>query len=110
MIDVLHNSTDRNNDWPTETLIGALCACSVIFSNIMSSLPTGGEGSSIFHGSDPGATGLLNTNEDFYTWLNQSVLATLYVDAVCGNNICESPEEVPGVGRFGWSLHFPIFF
>ena len=23
-------------------------------------------------------------------------------DAVCGDGVCSSPEETPGVGRFGW--------
>ena len=68
----------------------------------MASLPTRGAGSSIFHGSVPGAIGLLDTNDDFYNWLNSTLLAVLYQDAVCGDGVCQSPEEVPGVGRFGW--------
>ena len=72
----------------------------------MASLPTRGAGSSIFHGSVPGAIGLLDTNEDFCTWLNSTLLAVLYQDAVCGDGTCQSPEEVPGVGRFGWCF-FP---
>jgi hypothetical protein len=68
----------------------------------MADLPTNGAGSSIFHGSVPGTTGMLTRNDEFYTWLRESVLSVLYQDAECGNGICESPEEVPGVGRFGW--------
>ena len=78
------------------------CSFSVIFSGIMASLPTGGAGSSIFHGSTPGTNGLLSSNDDFYNWLGQNVLSVLFQDAECGDGICESPEEVPGVGRFGW--------
>lgn len=81
-----------------------LVLCSVIFSDVMMSLPNNGAGSNLFFGSVPGTTGQLTTNDEFYTWLNQSLLAVLYKDAQCGNGICESPEEVPGVGRFGWYL------
>ncbi len=68
----------------------------------MASLPNNGAGSSLFHGNVPGTTGQLTTSDEFYTWLSQNVIAVLYKDAQCGNRICESPEEVPGVGRFGW--------
>ena len=70
----------------------------------MASLPTNGAGSSIFHGSTPGTNGLLSTNDQFYSWLSQNVMGVLFKDAECGNGICESPEEVPGVGRFGWCV------
>ena len=68
----------------------------------MASLPTNGAGSSFAHGSTPGTNGLISSNDEFYGWLQQSVIGALFKDAQCGNRICESPEEVPGVGRFGW--------
>lgn len=74
---------------------------SVILSNIMGSLPTI-SATSFFNGGGPGSTGQLKTNADFYMWLNESVISLMFKDAICGDGICSSPEEVPGVGRFGW--------
>jgi hypothetical protein len=68
----------------------------------MASLPSNGAGSSFFNGGGPGSVGQLSTNEEFYAWLKSSVIDVLFQDAVCGDGVCDSPEEVPGVGRFGW--------
>lgn len=73
----------------------------------MQSLPVNGAGSSIFHGNTPGTTGILTTQDEFYAWL-EGVLGVLYKDAECGNGVCEAPEEVPGVGRFGWSVRIRV--
>jgi hypothetical protein len=67
----------------------------------MGSLPTL-SATSFFNGGGPGSTGQLTTNDDFYTWLNESIINHMFHDAVCGDGVCSSPEEVPGVGRFGW--------
>ena len=75
---------------------------SVITSAVMGSLPTI-SATSFFNGGGPGSTGQLTTDSDFYTWFNETIIALMYQDAVCGDGVCSSPEEVPGVGRFGWS-------
>ena len=36
----------------------------------------------------------------FYDWLS-GVVANMFPPTVCGNGICEPPEEYPGFGRFG---------
>jgi hypothetical protein len=71
-------------------------------SNIMSSIPTNGAQSSFLNGGGPGSTGILSTSEDFYTWLDRSVLSAVFQDEICGDGVCDSPEEQPGLGRFGW--------
>ncbi len=74
---------------------------SVIMSNLMLSLPLSGSG--LFsNGGGPGSTGLLSSNENFLTWLGESVIPVIFQDAVCGDGKCESPEEEMGYGRFGW--------
>ena len=74
---------------------------SVILSNVMGSLPVT-QATSFFNGGGPGSTGQLTTNDEFYSWLNDTVIRTMFQDAVCGDGVCSSPEEVPAVGRFGW--------
>ncbi len=75
---------------------------SFLYSDIISSLPPNGRGYSFFQGDVPGAPGVLSTNEQFYSWLTDSLIGVIYKDAQCGNGICESPEEVKGVGDYGW--------
>ncbi len=70
-------------------------------SSIMDSLPMHGAGGP-FNGGGPGSTGLLSSNEEFYQWLNESVISALFVDSVCGDGHCDVPDETPAVGRFGW--------
>ena len=67
----------------------------------MGSLPVQG-GASFFNGGGAGSTGRLTTSADFYGWLNGSIINTLFQDAVCGDGVCNTPEEVAAVGRFGW--------
>eukprot|EP00897_Mesotaenium_endlicherianum_P009258 jgi/Mesen1/8360/ME000464S07760 len=38
---------------------------------------------------------------DIYSWLNDTIINTIYVDAVCGDGVCSSVEEYPGFGNFG---------
>ena len=45
-------------------------------------------------------TGTIPTNTMFYDWLG-GVVTDMFPTTVCGNGICESPEEYPGFGRFG---------
>eukprot|EP00282_Hemiselmis_andersenii_P034297 CAMPEP_0169474338 /NCGR_PEP_ID=MMETSP1042-20121227/26204_1 /TAXON_ID=464988 /ORGANISM="Hemiselmis andersenii, Strain CCMP1180" /LENGTH=378 /DNA_ID=CAMNT_0009588363 /DNA_START=27 /DNA_END=1160 /DNA_ORIENTATION=- len=51
--------------------------------------------------ADRGATGVLNDAEEFYEWFGVNVLNRVYVDEVCGDGLCESPNEYTGFGRFG---------
>lgn len=76
--------------------------CSFLYSDMIASLPTNGQGFSVFKGAVPGAPGVLSSNEQFYTWLNDNLIGVIYKDAQCGNGICEFPEEVKGVGEYGW--------
>eukprot|EP00281_Chroomonas_sp_CCMP1168_P032498 CAMPEP_0206243566 /NCGR_PEP_ID=MMETSP0047_2-20121206/17674_1 /ASSEMBLY_ACC=CAM_ASM_000192 /TAXON_ID=195065 /ORGANISM="Chroomonas mesostigmatica_cf, Strain CCMP1168" /LENGTH=1778 /DNA_ID=CAMNT_0053668691 /DNA_START=6 /DNA_END=5343 /DNA_ORIENTATION=+ len=39
-------------------------------------------------------------NDQFYTWL-QAVLTSIFTPTVCGNGVCEYPQEYAGFGRFG---------
>ena len=91
-----------------------LCPClvriqSVIMSNIMGNIPTYGAHSSFLNGGGPGSNGLLSTNDDFYNWIRNSVIAVVFQDATCGDGICSSLEEMPAVGdsagkSFVWRL------
>ena len=74
---------------------------SFLMSNTMDSLPLHGAGGP-FNGGGPGSTGLLSNNDEFYAWLNQSLISTVFIDAVCGDGHCDSPEESAAIGRFGW--------
>ena len=61
-----------------------------------------------FNGGGPGSTGLLSSNDEFFQWLNQSLISKVFVDAVCGDGHCDVPEETPAIGRFGWySIQHP---
>ena len=71
-------------------------------SNIMGTIPINGAHSSFLNGGGPGSNGLLSTNNDLYNWMRNSVLAVVFQDAICGDGICSSPEEMTAVGRFGW--------
>mmetsp|Transcript_53306 Transcript_53306/g.111239 ORF Transcript_53306/g.111239 Transcript_53306/m.111239 type:complete len:338 (-) Transcript_53306:4223-5236(-) len=44
--------------------------------------------------------GNLNADADFYNWLSATVL-DIFKPTVCGNGVCEGPDEYPGFGRFG---------
>ncbi|CAI7891251.1 unnamed protein product [Closterium sp. NIES-53] len=46
-------------------------------------------------------TNTLSGPEDFYTWLNDTILQVVWKDPPCGNGVCERPLEFPAFGRFG---------
>ncbi|CAI7758511.1 unnamed protein product [Closterium sp. NIES-54] len=46
-------------------------------------------------------TNTLSGPEDFYTWLNDTILQVVWKDPPCGNRVCERPLEFPAFGRFG---------
>ncbi|CAI6000572.1 unnamed protein product, partial [Closterium sp. NIES-65] len=45
----------------------------------------------------------MNSPDDFYTWLNDSIIQVVWKDPPCGNGICERPLEFEAFGRFGCS-------
>ncbi len=68
---------------------------------VMTSLPANGAGSWVGNGAIPLASGLL-TVDDIYSWLGDTVLPSLFQDAVCGDGVCDEQQEEKGIGRFGW--------
>ena len=74
---------------------------------MFTSLPTSGQGSSVFNAAVSGATGVLQSNDQFYSWLNGTI-QSIYSDAVCGNGVCDFPEETKGLGRFGWLVRLQL--
>ena len=68
---------------------------------VLSSLPLNGAGTSFLNGGGPGSIGLLSKSDDLYQWISGQLVPVLFQDAVCGDGICQHPEEQPGVGRFG---------
>ncbi|CAI5516639.1 unnamed protein product [Closterium sp. Naga37s-1] len=38
---------------------------------------------------------------DFYSWLNTSIVQTLWADPTCGDGSCDRPFQFPAFGRFG---------
>ncbi|GAQ78340.1 Ca2+-modulated nonselective cation channel polycystin [Klebsormidium nitens] len=43
----------------------------------------------------------VNSVEEIYAYLNETILTPLWADPVCGDGICDRPIEFPGFGRFG---------
>ncbi|CAI5986314.1 unnamed protein product [Closterium sp. NIES-65] len=39
--------------------------------------------------------------DDFYQWLNNSIIQTLWADFTCGDGTCNRPFQYPAFGRFG---------
>ena len=74
---------------------------SIIMTPILASLPLNGAGSSFLNGGGPGSVGLLSNSDDMFKWICGQLVPVLFQDAVCGDGICQEPEEQPGVGRFG---------
>ena len=75
-------------------------ANSILLSNVVESLPTTGQGS-VFNSGGPGATGMLASSSDLLSWFSQTLVPTLFQDAVCGDGQCDF-DESRGLGRFGW--------
>ena len=48
----------------------------------------------------PGFAGTIPSNTLFYDWLG-GVVTEMFPATICGNGICEYPDEYPGFGRFG---------
>ena len=59
-----------------------------------------GSGSYGYADSKLGTTNYLKSFEDILGWINESIIETVFVDAICGDGIC-SETEFPGFGRFG---------
>ncbi|GJP51052.1 hypothetical protein CLOM_g10222 [Closterium sp. NIES-68] len=45
----------------------------------------------------------MSSPDDFYTWINDSIIQVVWKDPICGNGICERPLEFEAFGRFGCS-------
>ncbi|CAI5468334.1 unnamed protein product [Closterium sp. Yama58-4] len=45
----------------------------------------------------------MNGPDDFYSWINDSIIQVVWKDPPCGNGICERPLEFEAFGRFGCS-------
>eukprot|EP00297_Palpitomonas_bilix_P001924 CAMPEP_0113904696 /NCGR_PEP_ID=MMETSP0780_2-20120614/23454_1 /TAXON_ID=652834 /ORGANISM="Palpitomonas bilix" /LENGTH=1416 /DNA_ID=CAMNT_0000898451 /DNA_START=419 /DNA_END=4669 /DNA_ORIENTATION=- /assembly_acc=CAM_ASM_000599 len=43
----------------------------------------------------------VGTPAEIYTWMNKTILGSVFVDSSCGNGKCEAPDEYKGFGRFG---------
>jgi hypothetical protein len=101
-IESRYQRNEKNPIYPCDESYAFIFCNSFILGKLMSSLPTLGEGTGFFHSSNPGSRGDLADVQDLYDWLNGTVFGSLYQDALCGDGVCSSPEEVPAVGRFGW--------
>ncbi|CAI5484983.1 unnamed protein product [Closterium sp. Yama58-4] len=55
------------------------------------------------------ASNTFNGPDDFYNWLNTSILQSLWADPRCGTGLCERPFQYPAFGRFGCEADCGIF-
>jgi hypothetical protein len=74
---------------------------SSIINMIVEKLPTMGQGG--FQNTGPGSVGFLSSSQDFYDWMDKALISQMFTDPVCGDGVCDSPEEYAGFGRFGCS-------
>jgi len=74
---------------------------SSIINMIVEKLPTMGQGG--FQNTGPGSVGFLSSSQDFYDWMDKAFISQMFTDPVCGDGVCDSPEEYAGFGRFGCS-------
>ena len=72
---------------------------SSIINAVIEKLPTMGQGG--FQNTGPGSTGFLSSDKDFYAWMDKALVSQMFIDPVCGDGVCDSPEEYAGFGRFG---------
>ena len=72
---------------------------SSIINAVIEKLPTMGQGG--FQNTGPGSVGFLSSDADFYEWMDKALISQMFTDSVCGDGVCDSPEEYPGFGRFG---------
>ncbi|CAI7792479.1 unnamed protein product [Closterium sp. NIES-53] len=47
------------------------------------------------------ASNTFNGPDDFYSWLNTSIVQSLWADPTCGDGSCDRPFQFPAFGRFG---------
>ncbi|CAI5462638.1 unnamed protein product [Closterium sp. Yama58-4] len=47
------------------------------------------------------ASNTFNGPEDFYSWLNTSIVQSHWADPTCGDGTCDRPFQFPAFGRFG---------
>ncbi|CAI5516638.1 unnamed protein product [Closterium sp. Naga37s-1] len=47
------------------------------------------------------ASNTFNGPDDFYSWLNTSIVQSLWADLTCGDGTCHHPFQFPAFGRFG---------
>ncbi|CAI5484993.1 unnamed protein product [Closterium sp. Yama58-4] len=52
-------------------------------------------------GMSQDASNTFNGPDDFYSWLNTSIVQTLWADPTCGDGSCDRPFQFPAFGRFG---------
>ncbi|EKX45447.1 hypothetical protein GUITHDRAFT_108711 [Guillardia theta CCMP2712] len=72
---------------------------SSIINLIIGQLPTLGTGG--YTNSNVGAAGMLKSSNDFYAWLSKAVISNVFTDPICGDGVCDAPDEYPGFSRFG---------
>lgn len=72
---------------------------SSIMNGVVKKIPNGG-GAGAFATTEDS---LLPTDDDFYAWMKEAVVGAFFRDTVCGDGICDTPEEYQGFGRFGCS-------
>eukprot|EP00960_Hanusia_phi_P063281 765436-Hanusia_phi.AAC.4 len=61
------------------------------------------QGSGGYTNSDGGAVGVLQNSQQFYSLFSDLIVQTIFSDPICGDGVCDSPDEFPGFGRFGCS-------
>ncbi|CAI5509659.1 unnamed protein product [Closterium sp. Naga37s-1] len=52
-------------------------------------------------GMSQDTTNTFSGADDFYQWLNNSIIQTLWADLTCGDGLCNYPLQYPAFGRFG---------
>ena len=67
---------------------------------IVSDIYNAGVGSYGYTESKLGTINFLQSESQIVDWINSSILARVFVDAICGDGIC-SETEFPGFGRYG---------
>ncbi|CAI5516020.1 unnamed protein product, partial [Closterium sp. Naga37s-1] len=55
------------------------------------------------------ASNTFNGPDDFYSWLNTSIVQSLWTDPACGTGSCDRPFQYPAFGRFGCEADCGIF-
>jgi hypothetical protein len=72
---------------------------SSIINSLVDPLPKTGQGAFTLTG--PGTSGFLASERDVYDWMDGSLFSSAFSDPLCGDGVCDSPDEYPGFGRFG---------